>query len=81
MMFQRYYTSVPGMNGPSNANSVYNRNNEDSGEDGRVYIRFQLWHRSFDLLYIPFTFSFAAALLSIFRMFLSLQVCISNIAH
>ena len=31
------------------------------------YIRFQLWHRSFDLLYIPFTFRFAAALLSIFR--------------
>ena len=49
------------------------RNNEDSGEDGREYIRFQLWHRSFDLLYIPFTFRFAAALLSIFR-YLSLLV-------
>ena len=62
------------MNGPSKANSVLHRNNEDSGEDERVYIRFLLWHRSFDLLHIPFTFRFAAALLlSIFR-YLKLKV-------
>ena len=46
-----------------------------------MYIRFQLWHRSFDLLYIPFTLRFAAALLSIFRLFLSSQINMSNVAH
>ena len=70
-MLRRYYTSVTKYERAKKSKTVYKieiiKNNEDSGEDGRVYIRFQLWHRSFDSLYIPFTFRFAAALLSIFR--------------
>ena len=57
----------PSMNGPSKANSVEIEKNEDSGEDDRIQVTFQLWHRSFELLNILFMFRLSAALFSIFR--------------
>ena len=46
-MLRRYYTSVTKYERAKKKQTVYKieiiKNNEDSGEDGRVYIRFQLW--------------------------------------
>ena len=67
MMFRRYYTNVSKYELAKLSKQCRNRNNEDSGEDDRIQVTFQLWHRSFELLNIPFMFRFSAALFSIFR--------------